>query len=89
MPASTATVSTFEARGADVVDKTKVTAVNMEGLKYPEYYPVNDPNDKPLPDQEAFEYHDRALDADPAMPIFYNDHVQIEEVCWESWSTNI
>ncbi|KAL2678314.1 hypothetical protein Neosp_009059 [[Neocosmospora] mangrovei] len=52
----------------------------MEGLKYPQYYPYNDPDDVVFPDAEPFEYHDRALDADPAMPVFYNDHVKIEEI---------
>lgn len=73
------TVTTFEAKGAPPVDKLKTVMVNTEGLKYPEYYPYNDPNDV-FPEPEPFEYHDRALDADPAMPVFYNDHVKIEEV---------
>lgn len=72
-------VTTFEAKGATPVDKTQTTLVNKDGLKYPEYYPYNDPNDV-FPEPEPFDYHDRALDADPAMPIFYNDHVKIEEV---------
>lgn len=74
------TVTTFEAKGAPPVDKLKTVLVNMDGLKYPEYYPTNDPNDI-FDEPEPFDYHDRALDADPAMPVFYNDHVQIEEVC--------
>ncbi|OAA68523.1 Taurine catabolism dioxygenase TauD/TfdA [Niveomyces insectorum RCEF 264] len=74
-----ATVSTFEAKGAPDVDKTKVTRFNPVGMKYPEYQPYNDPNDV-FPEPEPFEYHDRALDADPAMPVFYNDHVTIEEL---------
>lgn len=74
------TVTTFEAKGAPPVDKLKTVLVNEDGLKYPEYYPTNDPNDV-FPDPEPFDYHDRALDADPAMPVFYNDYVQIEEVC--------
>ena len=69
----------MEAKGAAPVDKTKTTLVNMDGLKYPEYYPYNDPNEF-FPDPEPFEFHDRALDADPTMPVFYNDHVKIEEV---------
>ena len=77
---SPSTVNTFEAKGAAPVDKLKTTAVNTDGLKYPDYYPVNDPNDAMLPDAEPFAYHDRALDADPSMPVFYNDHVQVEEV---------
>ncbi len=74
-----ATVTTFEAKGAPPVDKSKTTMVNMEGLKYPEYYPYNDPDDV-FPEPEPFDYHDQALDADPTMPVFYNDHVKIEEV---------
>jgi len=73
-----ATVTTMEAKGAPLVDKLKTTQVNLDGLKYPEYYPYNDPNDV-FPEPEPFEYHDRALDADPAMPVFYNDHVKVEE----------
>lgn len=74
------TTSTFEAKGAPNVDKLKTTLVNTEGLKYPEYYPYNDPNDVIFEDAKPFDYHDRALDADPAMPVFYNDHVTVEEV---------
>jgi len=74
------TVAADEDMGAAPVDKTKTTLVNMKGLKYPEYYPYNDPSDEIFPDPEPFDYHDRALDADPAMPVFYNDHVKIEEV---------
>ena len=73
------TVTTTEAKGAAPVDKAKSTMVNVDGLKYPEYFPYNDPNEF-IPDPEPFEFHDRALDADPAMPVFYNDHVKIEEV---------
>ena len=73
------TVTTSEAKGAPSVDKTKTVLVNLDGLKYPEYLPLNDPNET-VPDPTPFEYHDRALDADPAMPVFYNDHVKIEEV---------
>lgn len=74
-----ATINTFEAKGAPVVDKLQTTKVNMDGLKYPEYSPYNDPNDV-FPEPEPFAYHDRALDADPSMPVFYNSHVKIEEV---------
>lgn len=73
------TVTTFEAKGAAPIDKLQTTLVNVDGLKYPEYYPYNDPNDV-FPEPEPFDYHDRALDADPAMPVFYNDHVKVEEL---------
>ena len=73
------TITTSEAKGAAPVDKTKTVLVNLDGLKYPEYLPFNDPNES-IPHPEPFEFHDRALDADPAMPVFYNDHVKVEEV---------
>lgn len=72
-------ITTFESKGAPAIDKSKTTAINMDGLKYPEYYPYNDPNDI-FPEPEPFPYHDRALDADPNMPIFFNNHVKVEEV---------
>jgi len=71
--------SNFADKGFKIVDKTKTTLVDLEGLKYPEYYPYNDPTDV-FPEPVPFEYHDRALDADPAMPVFYNDTVTIEEL---------
>lgn len=79
-PAATTTPGvSWEAKGFKTVDKTKTIRVQEDGLKYPEYYPYNDPNDK-FPDPEPFDYHERALDADPSLPVFYNDHVTVEEV---------
>lgn len=82
--APSVTTSSLEAKGAPVVDKSKTTAINMDGLKYPEYYPYNDPSDI-FPEPEPFHYHDRALDADPNMPVFFNDHVKVEEVRSMLW----
>ncbi|OWZ45327.1 alpha-ketoglutarate-dependent taurine dioxygenase [Cryptococcus neoformans c8] len=79
-PAATTTPGvSWEAKGFKAVDKTKTIRVQEDGLKYPEYYPYNDPNDK-FPDPEPFDYHERALDADPSLPVFYNDHVTVEEI---------
>jgi hypothetical protein len=72
-------VALSEAARFGVVDKNETIKVKHEGMKYPEYAPVNDSTEV-IPDIESFDYHDRACDADPAMPVFYNDHVNIEEV---------
>ncbi|KAL7421489.1 hypothetical protein Q5752_004376 [Cryptotrichosporon argae] len=65
--------------GAVPLDKTKTVLVEHAGMKYPEYAPVNDPSEV-FPEIEPFEQHDRACDADPALPVFYNDHVTVEPI---------
>lgn len=67
------------AYGTPKLDKTQTIKVQQDGMKYPEYAPINDSTEI-IPEIEPFEHHDRALDADPAMPAFYNDHVTVEEV---------
>ena len=72
-------VMTTEALGARPVDKAETVLVNMDGLKYISGI-CSTRIQMTISNPEPFDFHDRALCADPAMPVFYNDHVQIEEV---------